>query len=74
MTYEEWNETLVDRKVTYTLQVEGKVLIIENVPARVNIETGEQLFAPETVTRLQKMIWERKQPSRLIQVPVYDFH
>ncbi len=74
MTHEEWKETLVDRKVTYTVELEGKVIIIENVPARVNTETGEQLFAPETVTRLQKMIWEHKQPSRLIQVPVYDFH
>jgi hypothetical protein len=73
MPNEEWNETLVDRQVTYSLEVEGKIVIIENVPARVNTETGEQLFAPETVKRLQKMIWERKGPSRLVQVPVYEF-
>lgn len=41
MTPDAWNEKLVDRKVTYTLEVEGKLVIIENVPARVNTETGE---------------------------------
>ncbi len=58
MTHEEWKETLEDRKVTYTLEVDGRLVAIANVPVRVNTETGEQLFAPETVERLQKMIGE----------------
>jgi YgiT-type zinc finger domain-containing protein len=66
-------ESLVARKVNYTLEVNGKLIVIENVPARVNPETGEQLFSPETVERLQKMIWEQKKPSRVMQVPVFDF-
>ncbi len=73
MAHEEWKETLEDRKVTYTIEVDGELVAIANVPARVNTETGEQLFAPETVDRLQKMIWERKQPSRIIPVPVYEY-
>ena len=68
-----WKETLVERKVTYTVEIEGKLVVVENVPARVCLETGEQFFAPETVDRLQKMIQERKKPSRVIQVPVLDF-
>lgn len=68
-----WNERLVEQRVTYTLEVSGKLVVIENVPARVNLETGEQLFSPETVEHLQEMIWERKQPKRMIQVPVYEF-
>jgi YgiT-type zinc finger domain-containing protein len=28
-------ETMVEQKVTYTLEVDGKFIIIENVPARV---------------------------------------
>jgi len=47
--------------------------IIENVPARVNVETGEQLFSPETVERLQRMVWQRTRPKRVIQVPVYEY-
>jgi hypothetical protein len=36
---------LVERRVTYTLEHEGKFYIVENVPARVNQETGDQ-FSP----------------------------
>ncbi len=68
-----WEETLVEQKVTYTLTLNGKLIVIENVPARVNPETGEQLFAPETVERLQRMAWEQRQPARIMQVPVYEF-
>ena len=69
------NEKLEERKIIYTLEVKGKLIAIENVPARVNEETGEQLFSPSTVERLQKMIWDasRKKPKRVMQVPVYEF-
>jgi YgiT-type zinc finger domain-containing protein len=69
----QWKETLVERKVTYTLEVNGQLIVIENVPARVNVETGEQLFSPDIVERLQRVIWAQRQPKRVIQVPVYEF-
>jgi hypothetical protein len=50
-----WNEILVERKVTYALEVDGKFYLIENVPARVNVETGEQYFSPKTVDRLREL-------------------
>ena len=39
-------ETMVERRVTYVLQSEGKLMLIENVPARVCLETGERFFSP----------------------------
>ena len=69
----QWNENLVEKNVTYTLEVDGNLIVIENVPARVNEETGEQLFAPETVEHLQKLVWEQKKPKRILQVPVYEY-
>ncbi len=71
-TYQ-WKEKLVERKVTYTLEMSGQLVVVENVPARVNVETGEQLFSPDTVERLQKLIGEQKKPKRVIQVPVYEY-
>ena len=56
---EAWNETLVEKKVTYSIEVNERLVIIEDVPARVNIETGERYFSPETVERLQQTVWER---------------
>ena len=66
-------ETLIEQEVTYTLEINGKFFIIENVPARVCVETGERFFAPETVERLQEIIWESKRPKRVIETPVFNF-
>ena len=44
--------------------------IIEQVPARVCRETGEQYFAPETVEHIQAVIKNRKTPVRVIETPV----
>lgn len=46
----------VEQRVTYTLEMDGKSCIVENVPARVEEDTGEQFFAPSTVERLQETI------------------
>ena len=64
---------MVEQKVTYALAVGGKFIIIENVPARVSLETGERFFSPETVERLQQTIWEQRKPSRVIETPVFEF-
>lgn len=66
-------EKLVEQNVTYTLFKDGKVYIVENVPARVNEETGEQFFSPQTVEHLQRIILEGQQPKRIIQTPVFEF-
>ncbi len=68
-----WQETMVERRVTYTLVMDDRFLIIENVPARVCVETGERFFSPETVERLQQTIWEQRKPNRVIETPVFDF-
>jgi YgiT-type zinc finger domain-containing protein len=73
MVKSQQKETMVTKKVTYTLEVNGKIIIVENVPARVSLETGEQFFSPETVERLQQMVWEKKKPNRMIKVPVFEF-
>ncbi|MBD1917890.1 YgiT-type zinc finger protein [Phormidium sp. FACHB-77] len=48
----EWQETLVEQQITYTLNLNGRIVLIENVPARVNEETGEQFFSSSTVGHL----------------------
>jgi len=67
------HEHLVDREVTYTLLKDGKFYIVENVPARVDLESGEQYFSPHTVENLQRIILGKRKPVRTIQTPVYNF-
>jgi len=62
-------EQLVEKRVTYSLELNGKFILIENVPARVNEETGEQFFAPSTVLLLQQIILDGQEPKRVIQTP-----
>jgi len=66
-------EKLVDKEVTYTIIKDGKFCIVEGVPARVDVETGEQYFSPKTVEQLHKIILEQDEPTRTIQTPVYTF-
>jgi len=66
-------EKFVEQQVTYTLLKNGKFFIIEYVPARVNVETGEQFFSPQTVEQLQRIIWREHQPVRFVQTPVFEF-
>ncbi len=66
-------EKLVDCRVTYTLAHEGKFYIVENVPARVDEQTGEQFFSPATVERLQKAILGPEKPKRVVKTPVYEY-
>ena len=70
---EVWSETLVEKSVTYSIKVDGRFVIIEDVPARVNVETGEKYFSPETVERLQQAVWEQCQPVRTIETSVYEY-
>ena len=64
---------MVERRVTYTVQHEGQFYVVENVPARVDEETGEQYFAPSTVERLQEVILSRQKPDRVVETPVYIY-
>ena len=74
MTQDSNNENLIETTVTYSLDVNGQFFLIENVPARVNPETNEQFFAPDTVERIQEIINQQQQkPSHFIKTPVYDF-
>jgi len=66
-------ERFVEQKVTYTLEIDGRFVIVENVPARVSERTGERFFSPETVESLQRIVWGTRTPTRVIETPVFEF-
>jgi hypothetical protein len=67
------DERLVDQLGTYTLEVEGRLVVIEHVPARVNVESGERFFAPLVVERIQEIVGGGPRPTRMIETPVFEF-
>ena len=66
-------EFIVEDRVTYTLQLDGRFYLFENVPARINEDTGEQFFAPSTVRQLKRIILSGKEPDHVIETPVYTY-
>lgn len=64
---------LMEDMVTYTIQLDEKLVVVEHVPAKVCTQCGERLYSPETVERLQTTVWEQRSPSRMLQTPVFDF-
>lgn len=73
MSQQKKTEEMENTKVTYTLYKDGKFYIVQNVPARVNTETGEQFFSPPTVEHLHKIILGEKTPVRMAETPIFDF-
>ncbi len=61
-----------ERMIRYVQEFDGRVIIIENVPAEVCTQCGEQLIRPEVAEKIQRLVWERPSPKRKAQVPVYD--
>jgi len=64
---------MVDAKVSYPVEVEGRFIVIESVPARVCVETGERFFSPATVERIHQIVRGKQAPARTIPTPVYEF-
>ena len=73
MTHANLQEPLEIQEVTYILELGDEIIVIEHVPARVNTETGERLFAPETVEKIQAIIRSRQTPKKVLYTPVFDF-
>jgi YgiT-type zinc finger domain-containing protein len=66
-------DRLIEQLVTYSIEYDGRLIVVENVPARVDPETGERFFSPETAEQLQAIVWSGRQPDRLEQTPVFEF-
>lgn len=63
----------VKRKlVKVSQEIEGRLVIVENVPAEVCTQCGEILYKPSTMRKLQKLVWSKPKPVRKVKVPVLD--
>ena len=64
---------MVEQEVTYRIELDEKLIVVENVPAKVCVQCGERLYSAVTVERLQQTVWEKKTPSKVLETPVFDF-
>ena len=62
-----------ERLIRYSLDYDGRLVVIENVPARVCDRCGEVSVAPEVVDRLQRTVWSNERPHRTVETQVYEY-
>lgn len=61
------------RKIRYSLTIDGRRILVDNVPAEVCERCGEVTLSPDVVERLQQIVWQRHSPARVIETLVYEF-
>jgi YgiT-type zinc finger domain-containing protein len=66
-------EEFLEQRVRYSIDFGGRLVVIENVPARVSRQTGEHLFSPETTARIHEIVRSGKPPARVVEADVYDY-
>ena len=60
------------QRVTRLQQYEGRWILIENVPAMVCRQCGEQYFTPDVRDLVVDLITKGGEPARVESVAVYD--
>jgi len=65
-------EELLKTRVKLEKWVNGRLIIVENVPALVCKECGEKYFDAETTLKLDEYFYEAK-PEKVIEVPVFEY-
>lgn len=73
MTCDLYAATVTEQEVTYTTELDGKLIVIEHVPVKVCGQCGQKLFSADTVDNLQSIAWAQKEPCRILETPIFDF-
>ena len=58
--------------ITHPQEYEGKIIILENLPAEVCLQCGEVFLRPDVLERVQALVWSQAIPKRMVSVPVFD--
>jgi YgiT-type zinc finger domain-containing protein len=61
-----------EQLIRYVQDFEGRVVIVENVPADVCAQCGEKYVRPDVAEKIQRLVWERPAPKTRTEVSVYD--
>ena len=61
---------MTERRIALDLRVGDELLVVEDVPATVCDNCGEQVFSPAVTRQVQAVIKERKRAVRTMVVPV----
>lgn len=59
--------------VSEVFQIDGKPVLVENIPAQVCERCGEEIFSSETVEKVRKLVHGRARPVKSVQMDVFAY-
>jgi len=62
-----------ERLMPRELRWQERLFIFENVPMGVCKQCGEKFLVPEVAKSIDRMLQEKKKPTKTVQVPVYEY-
>ena len=65
--------TVEERLMPRELRWQDQLFIFENVPMGVCTQCGEKVLTPEVVKAIDRILQEKRVPTRTVQVPVYYY-
>jgi HTH-type transcriptional regulator/antitoxin MqsA len=66
------NETASNEFVNEVLDVDGRRVLVEHVPAMVCTRCGEVIFSRETTERVRQLVHGAGRPARTIPLDVFE--
>lgn len=63
---------IIEKRVTLHREVQGRYVLIENVPAGVCAECGTRYYAANVLKTIEESLRGRRQAEREVLVPVYS--
>lgn len=59
--------------VSEIFQIDGKHLLVENIPAQVCGHCGEQVFSRETTEKVRLLVHGKAKPIKSVQMDVFAY-
>ncbi len=61
-----------EKAITVDLRIGDKLILVEEVPAKVCNHCGEKVFTPAITRKLQNLVKHRRKAPRTVKVPVFS--
>ena len=65
----EYREELVNE----VFQIDGKPVLVENIPAQVCARCGEEIFSRETTEKVRLLVHGKAKPVKSVQMDVFAY-
>jgi YgiT-type zinc finger domain-containing protein len=66
-------DKFTEKLVKETFEIEGKIILVEDIPAQVCDRCGEITFSSETSENIRLIVNGNRQPTKSIKVDVFAF-